>query len=94
VIDLTFHDYERTIVDAWRRLPCTRGRTSSRDHALLRSMHARGIPAQLILAAFRLAALRRSPDLPPVRSIAYFLPVIDELALADPSYIDYLIAHP
>lgn len=94
MIDLTVEDYERTIVDAWRRMPCTRGRTSSADHALLRSMHARGIPTQLILAAFRLAALRRSPDLPPIRSIAYFQPVFDELALADPSYIDYINSHP
>jgi len=94
VTDVAFHDYEHAIVDAWRRLPCTRGRTNSRDHALLRDLHNQGVPLRLILAALRLAALRRSPDLPPVRSIAYFESVIDELAHADPAYIDYLIAHP
>lgn len=91
--DLFFDDYARTILHAWRNLPCTRGRPSSRDRALLRSLHAQHISACVILAAFRLATLRRSRDLPPIRSLAYFQPVIDELAHADPSYIDYLINH-
>lgn len=92
--DVPFHDYERTIVDAWRHLPCTRGRPSSRDHALLRDLYSHGVPLRLILAAFRLAARRRSRDLPPIRSIAYFESVIDELVHSDPAYIDYLNTHP
>lgn len=91
--DVPFHDYEHAILDAWRRLPCTRGRPSSRDHALLRDLHTQGVPLRLILAALRLAAVRRAPELPPVRSIAYFASVIEELTHVDPAYIDYLTAH-
>lgn len=90
---ITLADYERVILDAWRRLPCTRGRPGPRDRALLRDLHAHDIPLPIILAAFRLAELRRATDLPPVRSIAYFQPVIDEIIHADPAYVAYLIAH-
>ena len=90
---IALHDYERAIVDAWRRLPCTRGRPGPRDRALLHQLHARGIALSIILAAFRLAEGRRSADLPPVRSIAYFQSVIEELVHADPEYVEYLIAH-
>jgi hypothetical protein len=89
---LSLDHYQRTILAAWRNLPCTRGNPPPTDRALLRSLFQRGFSLPLILAAFRLASARRSPDLPPVRSIAYFRTVFDELADADPSYIDYLNA--
>jgi len=95
VTDSTSLDhYQRTILAAWRSLPCTRGHPPPTDRPLLRSLYQRGLSLSRVLAAFRLAAARRSPDLPPVRSIAYFQPVFDELADADPSYIEYLIARP
>lgn len=85
--------FEREVLAAWRSLPCTRGgRLTPADRALLRSLYAQGLSLTVIRAAFRLASARRSPDLPPVRSIAYFRTVFDELATADPVYIDYLIA--
>jgi len=90
----SLQDFEREILAAWRRLPCTRGHPPRTDHALLRSLYQSGLSLSLILAAFRLASARRSSDLPPVRSIAYFRSVIDELQNADPAYIDYLIARP
>lgn len=90
----SLEDFERQIITAWRGLPCTRGHPPRTDRALLRDLYQRGLPLSLILAAFRLASARRSSDLPPVRSIAYFCPVIDELQNADPAYIDYLIARP
>lgn len=90
----SLQDFEREILAAWRRLPCTRGHPPGTDHALLRSLYQSGLSLSLILAAFRLASARRSSDLPPVRSIAYFRSVIDELQNADPAYIDYLIARP
>jgi len=94
VTDLDSLDhFEREVLAAWRSLPCTRGgRLTSADRALLRSLHAQGVSPSVIRAAFRLASARRSPDLPPIRSIAYFQTSIDELASADPDYIDYLTA--
>lgn len=89
---LTQLDYERIIVDAWRRLPCTRGHPPRSDRVLLGELYRRHVPLTLILVAFRLAASRRSPALPPVRSVAYFQPVIDELTNLDPAYLDFLNA--
>jgi len=86
-------DYEQAIISAWRELPCTRGRPPRSDRILLRDLYARRIPLSLIFAAFRLASRRRSPHLPPVRSLSYFRDVIDELTHADPGYIDFLNAH-
>jgi hypothetical protein len=85
--------FEREVLAAWQSLSCTRGgRPTTADRALLRSLYAQGVSLSVIHAAFRLASARRSPDLPPVRSIAYFRTLIDELKSADPDYIDYLIA--
>lgn len=87
--------FERHVLAAWRSLPCTRGRRLiPSDRALLRSLYLQGVSLSVIRAAFLLASARRSPDLPPVRSIAYFRTVFDELTAADPDYIDYLLAHP
>ena len=87
--------FESEVLAAWRSLPCTRGRRlTPSDRALLRSLYLHGVSLSVIRAAFLLASARRSPDLPPVRSIAYFRTVFDELAAADPDYIDFLITHP
>lgn len=88
----SFDHYRRAILAAWRSLPCTRGHPPPSDRALLHSLYHRGVAFSQVLAAFRLASARRSPDLPPVRSVAYFLSIIDELADADPAYITYLTA--
>lgn len=91
-MDASFQRYQRAILDAWHGLPCTRGHPPRSDRAALRLLYRRGIPLSLVLVALRLASARRSPDLPPVRSVAYFSSVIDELLQADPSYVDYLRA--
>ncbi|HXQ00059.1 MAG TPA: hypothetical protein VN845_08340 [Solirubrobacteraceae bacterium] len=49
----------------------------------------------LIRAAFTLAMARRATSrrpLPPIRSLHYFLPVLEELQTqpVDPAYLDYL----
>jgi hypothetical protein len=89
----SFEQYHRAIFEAWRQLPCTRGHPPPSDRAVLLDLYRRAIPLSRILIALRLAAHRRSPDLPPVRSVAYFTSVIDELADADPSYVAYLDRH-
>jgi hypothetical protein len=68
------------------------------DRLLAADLHGRGITLSTIEAAFIVAAARRCfrpPDvrpLAPIRSMYYFLPVIDEI-LANPleaAYIAYL----
>ena len=79
-------------------LPETPLRASIQDQWQARRLHDRGVPLRLVECAFLLASLRRlirpadvSP-LPPIRSLAYFQPVIEEL-LEHPvpdNYLDYL----
>lgn len=89
-MQVSFERYQNTILDAWRQLPCTRGRPPRSDRAVLLDLYRRGIGLSLVTFALRLACARRSSDLPPVRSVAYFCSVIEELVQADPSYVEYL----
>lgn len=91
-MDSSFQRYQRAILDAWHELPCTRGHPPRSDRTVLLHLYRRNIPLSLVLVALRLASARRSTDLQPVRSVAYFCSVIDELIQADPSYVDYLRA--
>jgi hypothetical protein len=68
------------------------------DHRQARQLHDRGIPLRIVESALLLGSLRRLvrpadlPPLPPIRSLAYFQPVIDEL-LVHPmpdNYLEYL----
>ena len=90
--------YVSTVILLYVDLPDTPLSASLQDHAQARRLHDRGISLVLVESAFLLASLRRlvrpneAPPLPPVRSLAYFLPVIEEL-LAQPmpqNYLDYL----
>jgi hypothetical protein len=92
-VNQSFDEYQRAILLGWSCLSCTRGRPPRSDRAMLFDLYHREIPLSLVLVALRLATARRSPDLPPVRSLAYFRAVIDELADADPQFVTYLDAH-
>ncbi len=90
--------YIRTILSLYQQLPETPTRPSSRDYLCAYQLQQRRVPLALIESAFLLGSLRRllrppdSPPLPPIRSLAYFDPVIEEL-LHTPipdSYIRYL----
>ena len=90
--------YRQMLVDLYLRLPETPRRLSRFDLYLVRQLGERQIPLPVIETAFLLATVRRAarrPDalpLGPIRSLHYFLPVIDEL-LAHPvpeSYLTYL----
>jgi len=69
------------------------------DRRTAEQLFDRGISLDIIEAAFLLASARRShrrdpqaPPLTPIRSLAYFLPVIDEVLLSSPDsgYLSYL----
>jgi len=90
--------YRQTLLDLYLRLPDTPCRLSRHDGRLVQQLWERRIPLTTVETAFLLASLRRAarrPDaipLGPIRSLHYFLPVIEEL-LAQPapeSYLAYL----
>lgn len=90
--------YVRTILSLYQKLPETPTQPSSRDCFCAHQLQQRGVSLALIESAFLLGSLRRllrppgAPPLPPIRSLAYFYPVIEEL-LHTPipdSYIQYL----
>ena len=90
--------YVRRILEAYLRLPDTPARARQQDHHLAVQLHRRAVPEAIIEAAFLLATARRCsrpPDaapLGPIRSLHYFLPVIEELLQHPPpdSYLSYL----
>jgi hypothetical protein len=97
-IDSNPVSYVPTVLALYLSLPETPIRTNAMDHRHARLLQQRAVPLRVVESAFLLASLRRLirpkdvPPLSPIRSLAYFLPAIEEL-LADPSpdnYIDYL----
>ena len=95
------NSFVRAVLDLYLGLPHSAARRPSRnDRRLAEQLFDRAVPFELIQAALMLAALRRSvrpldaPPLPPVRSLHYFVPVIDELCASplDPDYVRYLRA--
>jgi hypothetical protein len=90
--------YRQTVLDLYLRLPDTPHRLSRHDLRLVRQLWEREVHLQIVEAAFLLASARRGarrPDAMPlesIRSLHYFVPVIEEL-IAQPlpeSYLAYL----
>jgi len=90
--------YVAAVLMLYVDLPDTPLRVSVQDQRQARRLHDRGIPLRLVESALLLASLRRLvrpadvPPLSPIRSLAYFQPVIEEL-LAHPvpdNYLEYL----
>jgi hypothetical protein len=94
------HVYVAGLLGSYLDLPFTTTRARTADRALARSLFAQRVPLDLVRAAFVLACARRScrpcgsMPLETVRSLHYFLPVIDELRLSppDPGYVRHLRA--
>jgi hypothetical protein len=93
------HDqYVRQVLDAYRKTPGTMGTVRRPDRLMAARLHQRGVPLAAVENALVLAAARRlirpagSAPLGTIRSLAYFLPVIDEvLSLrVNPDYFRYL----
>ena len=90
--------YVQTVLTLYLELPETPWRATPQDQRHARQLQQRGVPLMLIESALLLASLRRllrppgSLPLSPIRSFAYFQPVIEEL-LSNPvpdSYLEYL----
>jgi hypothetical protein len=78
-------DYVRQVLEAYRNTPGTSGHVRRPDRLLAIELFQRGVPLEKIEKALVLAAVRRmirpaeAPPLALVRSLAYFLPVIEEV---------------
>ena len=92
----TGYEEAAAILEAYCRLPDTPDRARRRDRRLADRLVARGVSFSTIETAFLLATARRrqpgSARLPPIRSLRYFLPIIEELRQMppEPGYLDYL----
>jgi len=81
-------------------LPGTPHRASRQDRRLAAALYEQAVPLLVVRAAFLLASARRSlrsshlMPLPPIRTLHYFLPVVEEVLHQppDPGYVDYLLA--
>src|SRR5882724_1909979 len=90
--------YIRQILEAYRKTPGTIGTVRRPDRMLAAQLYQRGVSAAVIENAFVLAATRRlvrpadAPPLGTIRSLAYFLPVIEEVfsLRVSPGYFQYL----
>jgi len=92
-------EYLRRLLDSYCGLPHTAARRPSQNDRLLAGqLYNRRIPLDIIETAFLLAVARRTfrdpqtQPLTPVRSLAYFLPLIDEVLRQppDPDYLAYI----
>jgi hypothetical protein len=89
------NQYVEQLLELYRHTPGTLGRVRREDRRLALELQKRDIPLPTLERAFLLAAARRSlrdpnaPLLSPVRSLHYFLPVIEEV-IATPLPDDYL----
>jgi hypothetical protein len=88
-------NYIKQAMELYRGTPGTLGRIRREDRLLAADLHDRGITLSTLEAAFVLAAARRcfrppdAPPLAPIRSMHYFMPVIEEI-LANPPDAEYL----
>ena len=90
--------YVQEVLSLYRRLPGTPSRPRQADRRLADKLYHRGVRLDVIEVAMRLALGRRqarpyeADPLPSIRSLHYFLPVIDELPPGPPpeGYLDYL----
>ena len=80
---------DSAVLAHYLQLPDSPLRTSLADQRLARQLFDRGVPLTTVEAALLLGSLRRLarpedlPPLQPIRSLAYFMPLVDELLRQD-----------
>ena len=95
---LSQEEYVRRVLEAYRKTPGTMGTVRRPDRVLAAELFRRGLSLSVIENALVLAATRRlirptdAPPLGTIRSLAYFLPVIEEVRglRVSPDYFQYL----
>ena len=97
-IPLSREQYVQKVLEAYQHTPGTSGQVRPPDRLLAMQLQQREIPLHTIENALVLAAARRifrradAPPLTKVHSLAYFVPVIEELLTTEISadYLEYL----
>jgi hypothetical protein len=97
-IPISREEYTDKILRAYRRTPGTAGTIRRPDRLLAAQLHERGVSVMAVENALVLAAARRmirpagSPPLATIRSLAYFLPAIEEVLSLNvsPGYFHHL----
>ena len=97
-VPLSREQYVQKVLQAYQHTPGTTGQVRPPDRQLAVQLQQRGIPLRIIEYALLLAAARRifrppeAPLLTTVRSLAYFVPVIEELLTTqiNEDYFEYL----
>jgi hypothetical protein len=95
---LSQEEYVGQVLEAYRKTPGTLGTVRRADRLLAAQLYQRGLSVKVIENALVLAAARRlirpadAPPLGTIRSLAYFLPVIQEVLElhVSPEYFEYL----
>ena len=95
---LSQQEYVNQVLEAYRKTPGTTRTVRRADRTLAAQLYQRGLSVKVIENALVLAATRRlirpadAPPLGTIRSLAYFLPVIEEVLVlrSSPDYFDYL----
>jgi hypothetical protein len=91
-------EYIRQVLEAYRKTPGTTGAVRRADRMLAAQLYQRGVAVSVIENALVLAAGRRlvrpadAPPLGTIRSLAYFLPVIEEVIemRVSPEYFQHI----
>jgi hypothetical protein len=91
-------EYIQKVLTAYHQTPGTTGKIRRPDRLLAAPLYSRAVPLPTVENALVLAASRRllrpthAPPLGTIRSLAYFLPVIDEVLdlTISPDYFRYL----
>jgi hypothetical protein len=90
--------YIHRVLEAYRKTPGTTGTVRRPDRVLAAQLYQRGVAVSIVENAFVLAAARRlirpndALPLGTIRSLAYFVPVIEEVLgmRVSPDYFQYL----
>jgi hypothetical protein len=92
-------EYVRTVLRGYLALPETPERWNRTDRRIAVELFRRQVPVSAVETAFVLGSARRlgrDPNklVPPIRCLAYFVPVIEEVLTLPPpgGYIEYLRA--
>ncbi len=89
------HRYVQRVLELYAATPTVLGYVRTADRRLAARLYDRGIPLEVVRTAFVYAAVRRlfrpydAPPLPLVRSLHFFLPVIQEV-FAEPLPAGYV----
>jgi hypothetical protein len=91
-------EYVREVLEAYRKTPGTTGAIRRPDRMLAAQLYQRGVSLRVVENALLLAVARRTirpahaPPLGTIRSLSYFLPLIEEVISlgVHPDYFQYL----